>query len=149
MEWYRVGADDAVTRRPRLPRRLRAGFTLIEVMLALSILGGSLLGMAAFVRNFTKATTDTTVRTLANDLVNSRIEAVKGWRTYSTLVATYHNTTETWASTTVYTGFTRRTYAVRTGSLASTTSDYVTVTVTVTGRGLTSTAKTTTIIAAF
>jgi prepilin-type N-terminal cleavage/methylation domain-containing protein len=131
----------------RAPRRRRVGFTLIEVMLALSILAGSLLGMAMFVRNFTKATTDTTVRTLANDLVNSRIEAAKSWRVYATLVATYNNTTETWASTNMYTGFTRKTYAVRTGP--STTADYVTVTVTVTGRGLTSTAKTTTIIAAF
>jgi prepilin-type N-terminal cleavage/methylation domain-containing protein len=131
----------------RLPRRLRAGFTLIEVILALSILGGSLLGMAVFVRNFTKATTDTTVRTLANDLVNARIEAVKAWRVYSTLVATYHNTSETWAATNIYTGFTRRTYAVRTGPNA--TADYITVTVTVTGRGLSTTAKTTTIIAAF
>lgn len=147
MEWYGVGADDAVTRRRHLPRRLRAGFTLIEVIIALSILGGSLLGMAAFVRNFTKATTDTTVRTLANDLVNARVEAVKGWRVYTTLVATFHGTTETYASTSPYTGFTRRTYAVRTGP--TTTADYITVTVTVTGRGLSTTAKTTTVIASF
>ncbi|MCX5760739.1 MAG: prepilin-type N-terminal cleavage/methylation domain-containing protein [Gemmatimonadetes bacterium] len=136
-------------RRPLMSasRRRRAGFTLIEIILALSILAGSLLGMAMFVRNFTKATTDTTVRTLANDLVNARVEAVKGWRVYSTMVATFNATTETWATTSMYTGFTRRTYAVRTGPTA--TADYVTVTVTVTGRGLTSTAKTTTIIAAF
>ncbi len=136
-----------MTRRLRLPRRVRAGFTLIEVIIALSILGGSLLGMAAFVRNFTKATTDTTVRTLANDLVNARVEAVKAWRVYSTLVATFHNVAETYATTSPYTGFTRRTFAVRTGPTA--TADYITVTVTVTGRGLTSTAKTTTVIAAF
>ncbi len=136
-------------RRPLMTaaRRRRAGFTLVEIILALSILAGSLLGMAMFVRNFTKSTTDTTVRTLANDLVNSRVEAVKGWRVYSTMVATFNATTETWATTNMYTGFTRRTYAVRTGPSA--TADYVTVTVTVTGRGLTSTAKTTTIIAAF
>ena len=136
-------------RRPLMSasRRRRAGFTLIEIILALSILAGSLLGMAMFVRNFTKATTDTTVRTLANDLVNSRVEAVKGWRVYSTMVATFNATTETWSTTSMYTGFTRRTYAVRTGPTA--TADYITVTVTVTGRGLTSTAKTTTIIAAF
>jgi prepilin-type N-terminal cleavage/methylation domain-containing protein len=136
-----------MTRPRRTRRRWRPGFTLIEIILALSILGGSLLGMAVFVRNFTKSTTDTTVRTLANDLVNARIEAVKSWRVYSTLVSTYHNTAETFASPSPYVGFTRRTYAVRTGP--STTADYIAVTVTVTGRGLTTTAKTTTIIASF
>ena len=137
-----------MTRRLRLPRRVRAGFTLIEVIIALSILGGSLLGMAAFVRNFTKATTDTTVRTLANDLVNARVEQVKGWRVYSTLVATFHNITETYTAV-PYRGFTRRTYAVRTGSLASTTTDYITITVVVSDSSSASRAKTTTIIAAF
>ncbi len=141
----------ATDRRPAvrrtLRRRLRAGFTLIEVILAITILGGSLLGMSMFVRNFTKTTTDTTVRTLANDLVNARIETIKGWRVYSTLVATYNGVSETWPTTSPYTGFTRRTVALRTGPTA--TADYITVTVTVTGRGLSSTAKTTTIIAAF
>jgi len=131
----------------RRPRRLRAAFTLVEIVLALSILGGALLGMAVFARNFSKSTTDTTVRTLANDLVNARVEQVKGWRVYSTLVSTFHNTTETWPTTSIYTGFTRRTYAVRTNTAGA--ADYVTVTVTVAGRGLSSTAKTTTIIAAF
>jgi len=136
-----------MTRLSRAPRRRRRAFTLVEIILALSILGGSLLGMAVFVRNFTKTTTDTTVRTLANDLVNARIEEVKGWRVYSTLVATFHNTATTYASPSPYVGFTRRTYAVRTGP--SGTADHITVTVTVTGRGLTSTAQTTTIIARF
>lgn len=136
-----------MTKRPAFPRHRRAAFTLVEIILALSILGGSLLGMAMFVRNFTTSTTDTTVRTLANDLVNARVEQVKGWRVYSTLVSTFHSSSETWPTTSVYTGFTRRTYVVRTGP--TTTADHVTVTVTVTGRGLTSTAKTTTVIAAF
>ena len=131
----------------RHSRSRRAGFTLIEIILALSIMAGSLLGMAVFVRNFTKATTDTTVRTLANDLVNARIEQVKGWRVYSTLVSTFNATTETWPNTNTYTGFTRNTYAVRTNTANA--ADYITVTVTVTGRGLSTTAKTTTIIAAF
>jgi prepilin-type N-terminal cleavage/methylation domain-containing protein len=131
----------------RHPRRRRAGFTLIEIIIALSILAGSLLSMAMFVRNFSRSTTDTTVRTLANDLVNARIEQVKGWRVYSTIVATFDATSETWPSTNIYTGFTRKTYAVRT--ITANAADYVTVTVAVAGRGLSTTAKTTTIIAAF
>lgn len=130
------------------PRRGRArGFTLMEVIMALSIMAGSLLAMAMYVRTLTKTTTDTTVRTMANDLVNQRIETIKGWRVYTTLVSTYNGTSETWASPNPYVGFTRTTAAVRTGPNA--TADYVTVTVTVSGRGLSSPAKTTTIIAAF
>lgn len=136
-----------MTAHPQSRSRSRRGFTLMEVIMALSILGGSLLAMAMYVRTLTKSTTDTTVRTMANDLVNQRIETIKGWRVYSTLVSTYNGTTETWASPSPYVGFTRRTYAVQTGP--SGTADYITVTVTVTGRGLQSTAKTTTIIAAF
>jgi len=134
----------------RGPRRLRSGFTLIEVIIALAILGGSLLGMAAFVRNFTKATTDTTVRTLANDIVNARIEVVKGWRNYNTIVSTFGGTSsgaDTSWTTSIYNGFRRRTYAVRDSVPGA--RDFVTVTVTVTGRGLTATAKTTTVIAQF
>jgi prepilin-type N-terminal cleavage/methylation domain-containing protein len=127
-------------------RRVRAGFTLVEVIIALSILAGSLLGSAVFVRNFSKATTDTTVRTLANDLVNARVEQVKQWRVYSTLVSTFNATTETWPTTNQYTGFTRRTVLLRTNTA---TADHITVTVTVTGRGLSASATTSTIIAAF
>jgi prepilin-type N-terminal cleavage/methylation domain-containing protein len=131
----------------RHPNRQREGFTLIEVVLAVSIMAGALLGMAVFVRNFTRTTTDTTVRTLANDLVNARIEQIKGWRVYSTLATTYGGTTETWASPNPYVGFTRKTYAVRTNTANA--ADYTTITVTVTGRNLSTTAKTTTVIAAF
>ncbi|MBX9929478.1 MAG: prepilin-type N-terminal cleavage/methylation domain-containing protein [Gemmatimonadaceae bacterium] len=128
-------------------RRRRTGFTLVEVVLALAILGGSLLGLARFTREFTRASSDASRRTLANDLATARIEEIKGWRIYGTIVATYHNITETYGTASAYNGLVRQTWAVRTGPNA--THDYITITVEVRGRGITTAIRTTTIIANF
>lgn len=132
----------------RLRRRAaRRGFTLIETIVAISILTGALLGMAVFVKNFTRSTTNSSNRVLANDLVNARIEEIKGWRVYSTLVTTFNATTTTYGTGSIYRGFTRRTFVTRTNT--ANVHDYVTVTVRVTGRSLPATVSSTTIIARF
>lgn len=125
----------------------RAGFTLIEVLVAITILAGTVLGMTEFTRGFTRASADASVIARASDAATQQLETVKAWRTYSTLVATYHNADLTFSAAGPYRGLRRRTYAVRTGPTA--TTDHVTVTVEVTGGGLPAPVKRTTIIAAF
>lgn len=125
----------------------RRGFSLVEIIVALTIMTGSLLGFAMIAQRFTHSNTDVAARTLASDLATTRIEQIKGVRSYGTLVATFNNQVETWTGTNAYTGFTRTTYVTRTGPNA--TNDYVTVTVTVAGRGLTPAVRRTTSIAAF
>ena len=134
----------------------RAGMTLIEVILAVVILSGAMLGLANFGRKFQHQTTDSSNQTLASDLATQRVEDIKGFRVYATLVATYNGVVETSFPTDPvgYAGFTRTTAAVRTQNAtgaapSSPGNDYITVTVTVTGRGLPAAMKKSTIIAVF
>jgi prepilin-type N-terminal cleavage/methylation domain-containing protein len=133
----------------RLPVRRgpRRGFSLVEIIVALTILTGSLLGFAMIAQRFTRSNTDVATRTLASDLATSRLEQIKGVRNYTSLVSTYNNQVETWTGTSTYNGFTRTTYATRVGPNVN--DDYVTVTVVVSGRALTPVVRRTTSIAAF
>ena len=126
--------------------KARGGFTLVEVIVALAILAGVLLGLSDYTRRFTQATARAAATTEASDAAAQQLEAVKGWRNYATLVATYHNASETFTSG-PWNGLTRQTFAVRTGPTA--TADFVTITVVVSGRGLATPLRKTTIIAAF
>ncbi len=127
--------------------RTRRGFSLAEVIVALTILTGSLLGFAVIAQKFTRSNTDVLSRTLASEIATSRIEQIKGARNYTALVSTYNNVNESWVSPNPWAGFTRQTLVTRTGPTA--TADYVTVTVLVSGRGLTPAVRRTTSIAAF
>lgn len=125
----------------------RRGFTLVEVLVAFVILSGVLFGMLDFTRQFTRQTTDAAFTARASDLAVQQLETVKAWRTYGTLVSTFHATSITFATGTPYAGLTRQTLAVRTGPTA--TADFVTVTVIVSGNGLPAPLRRSTIIAAF
>lgn len=127
--------------------RARRGFSLVEVIVAMSILTGSLLGFAMIAQKFTRSNTDVLTRTLGSEIATARIEQIKGARAYGTLVTTYNNVTESWSGANAWAGFSRRTVVTRTGP--STTADYVTVTVIVSGRGLNPVIRRTTAIAAF
>lgn len=126
--------------------------TIIEVLFAIVILSGVMLSLSRFGQNFTRATSDSANLTIASDLAAARIEVIKGHATYSTIVSTYHNTTETSAtagaspSMSGYDGFTRVTKAVRT---ISDTTDFVTVTVSVTTSALSSALAKTVYISSF
>ena len=135
-----MGPEQPVTRR-------RAGFSLVEVIVAMTILTGALLGFAYVAQRFTRSNSDVLTRTLASELASARIEQIKGARTYATLVTTYNGTVESWTGTSTWSGFSRRTVVARTGPTA--TTDYVTVTVVVTGRALSPGLRRTTSIAAF
>ena len=147
-----MDSDDPMTHTTtgfRRATQARRGMTLIEVILAIVILSGAMLGLANFGRKFQHATSESSSQTLASDLAAQRLEDIKGYRVYSTLAATYNGTTETYATDSTYKGFTRSTAAVRCSGCPTTTNDYITVTVSVTGNGLTTALKKTTIIAKF
>ena len=129
--------------------RVRRGMTLIEVMIAIVILSGAMIGLAKFGGNFEHITATSADMSLASDLATQQVEQVKAFRVYSTIVSTYNNVTNTYASDPVYKGFTRVTKATRCSGCPSATRDYTTVTVTVSGRSLVSPISKTTIIAVF
>lgn len=132
--------------------RVRRGMTIIEVMFAIVILAGVMLAMSRFGQAFTRAARDSANLAVASDLAAARLEAIRGHTTYTTLVSTYNGTTETPATAganppmTGYTGYTRTTAAVRT---QTDTTDFVTVTVTVSAAVLSRPLKKTAVIAAF
>ena len=129
--------------------RVRRGMTLIEVMIAIVILSGAMIGLAKFGGNFEHITATSADMSLASDLATQQIEQIKAYRVYSTLVATYNNVTNTYATDPVYKGFTRVTKATRCTGCPTASNDYITVTVTVSGRSLVSPIAKTTIIAVF
>jgi prepilin-type N-terminal cleavage/methylation domain-containing protein len=79
---------------PRLEpgRSVRRGNTLIEIMVALTIITTALLGFGAFIGRFMHATSQAEVSSIAMDLAVSRVELIKAWPTYATLEATFNGT---------------------------------------------------------
>ncbi len=130
-------------------RRTRRGMTLIEVMIAIVIMSGAMLGLAKFGGQFEHTTATAGDMSLASDLAVARIEQVKAFRTYTSIVSTYNNVTETYPTDPVYKGFTRLTKATRCALCPTTSNDYITVTATVSGRSLVTPIAKTTIIAVF
>jgi prepilin-type N-terminal cleavage/methylation domain-containing protein len=122
--------------------RKRSGMTLIEVMIALVILTGALLGMGKFITSFSHATSDGALSSVASDLVLDRLETIKGSNSYALLDS--YNATE--LTIPGFTGYKRVTQVTRT---LNATADYKAVTVTVSNPGLNTPVKKSTIIAAF
>ena len=122
--------------------RRRSGMTLIEVMIALVILTGALLGMGKFITSFSHATSDGALSSVASDLVLDRLETIKGSNSYALLDS--YNATE--LAIPGFTGYKRVTQVTRT---LNATTDYKAVTVTVSNPGLNTPVKKSTIIAAF
>ena len=135
----RTNSAPALRRRRWIPRR---AMTLMEVMVAMVILTGALLGMGKFITNFSHSTADGALSSTASDLVLDRIEFVKASTPYANL--TTYIATE--GAIPNYPGFTRQTQVLRTNNA---TTDYTAVTVTVTHPSLSRPVKKTTIIGAF
>ncbi|MBW7933281.1 MAG: prepilin-type N-terminal cleavage/methylation domain-containing protein [Gemmatimonadaceae bacterium] len=120
----------------RVPTR-RSGMTLIEVIIAVMILSGVLIGLSNFTRRFQHLTNNHDALATASELATARLEAVKLHRTYSTLVSTFNGTTETSATSTAnpsmsgFPDYTRTTSAVAVDSAYA--AKYVTVSHTPTG----------------
>lgn len=125
--------------------------TIIEVLFAIVILSGVMLSLSNFGNGFARASRNAAYLTIASDLATGRLEAARAHVTYSTLVSTFHNTTETSATATAnpsmagYTGYTRTTLAVAT---VTDSTEYVTVTVTVTSPDLSTPVSKTVVIGA-
>jgi prepilin-type N-terminal cleavage/methylation domain-containing protein len=114
------------TPRTHARGRTRAGMTLVEVIVSLSILAGTLLGMGAFTIKFAHTVRLDSMKSVAVELAADRIETVKGANKYSTLKATYE-TTE--SSISGYPGFSRQTYVTHVGGGDADLVDYMIVTV--------------------
>jgi len=134
----------------RMQTRKR-GFSLVEIMVALTILMIIILGLANTTISFLHETTIDTVRVRAQSFADMRIAEVRGYPTYDNLTATF-NSTDTPES-----GFTRQTQVVRDKSATSTCNnpagcpknDVTRVTVTVTNAGLAAPVARTLAISAF
>jgi prepilin-type N-terminal cleavage/methylation domain-containing protein len=132
-------------------RTKKRGFSLVEIMVALTILMIIILGLANTTISFLHETTIDTVRVRAQSFADMRIAEVRGYPTYDNLVATFNNTDTPEA------GFTRQTQVVRDKSATSTCNnpsgcpknDVTRVTVTVTNAGLASPVARTLAISSF
>lgn len=121
----------------------RRGMTLIEVMIALSIVTSAMLGLGAFLPNFMHTSAQGTLLSAASDLAVDRIETIKSWPTYSSLETTYNATENSFANCR---GCTRTTLIVHT---TSATTDYKVATVTVAGPNIVTPVTKTTAIALY
>src|SRR5258705_5678867 len=63
----------------------REGLTLVEVIVALSILGGVLLALGMFSARLSQATSSSRIRITAAQLAADRLETVKGAARYSAI----------------------------------------------------------------
>ncbi len=133
------------------PLRPRSGMTIIEVLFAIIILSGVMLSLARFGQSFTRAARNAANLAIASDLATSRLEVVRGHPVYGTIVSTFGGASETSSgsanpSMTGFDGYTRITSAART---QTDSTDFVTVTVTVTADVLSSPIAKTLVLAAF
>ena len=118
--------------------------SMIEVVVAVVILGGALLAMGAFVTNFTRATRTTNARTLGGQLVAQRMEQIKTWNNYYTLISTYAAT-----ESAILPGYNRQTIMKQIGGVAPQKQDHILVTVIVYGKAIPDTIKNTIAIPRF
>jgi prepilin-type N-terminal cleavage/methylation domain-containing protein len=127
--------------------RSRAGLTLIEVIVALSILGGVLLGLGLFSTRLSQSTSTAKIRVEAAQLAAEQLEAAKSQQRYSQ-VDSFYIASE--ASIAGHPGFTRQTWVQRIGGAVTDTIDYKIVTTQVGHTQLAgATVRKTTVIAPF
>jgi prepilin-type N-terminal cleavage/methylation domain-containing protein len=132
-------------------RTKRRGFSLVEIMVALTILMIIILGLANTTISFLHETSIDTVRVRAQSFADMRIAEVRGFPTYSNLTTTFSS------SDVPEPGFNRQTVVVRDKSATSTCNnpagcpknDVTRVTVTVTNAGLSAPISRTITVAAF
>lgn len=125
------------------PSGSRGGMTLAEIIVALTILCGAMLGLGVFGVRFTHNVTEVRQRSTALDLATDRLEEVK--------VAANYVAVDTYAGTETapngQSGFSRRTIVTRVGGSAKDVVDYKIVTVEITAPAITVPVRKTTIIA--
>lgn len=134
--------------KPRSVERARgrAGMTLVEVLIAVVILGGAVLSMGGYMTQFQRAVSESNARAVGSQLAADRLELVKGWTNYLTLKATYEGTEAVLPG---FPGYSRRTVITHVGGGARDLVDYYMVTVIVTSPRLSTPVKHSTAIARF
>ena len=105
----------------------RDGFTLVEVMIAIIILGTIVLTMATSASRYLSVATKQRQRVQASAAAEGQIALVRVSPTYDSLTVRFDSTKSNMPAP----GYTRVTSVVRTG--AGTTGDLTKVTVTITG----------------
>jgi len=124
----------------------RKGMTLIEVMMAITILAIATLSIAGFMGKFARIVAVSDVKNTANELASQRLEEIKNAPRYSAIDTLYPGTL---VLASPYASYTRQTLVTHTGGGNSDLYDYKTVTVLVSNSRLPVPIKRTTIIAAF
>ena len=122
------------------------GMSLIEVLVAMILLAGVLLGMARFSATLAHTAGSARVLATATQLVSDRIGVVKGAPRYSAIESLYVLTEN---PITGFTGYKRQTRVLRVGGKAADSIDYKIVTVEVSNAALTKPVRKSTIIAPF
>lgn len=128
---------------PRL--RPRAGFTLVEVVVASVILTAALLAMAGFTVRYQQTDSNARIVAKAQQLANQRLEQVRTATPYAAIDSMV--TTE--SSITGAPGFSRATLVTRVGGTPTDTVDYKIVTVRVTPPGNRAAVSKTSFVGAF
>ncbi len=116
-------------RTDRRGARSRVGSSLVEVVLALTILAGVILSAGRYFTTMARSVSDDRIRAQALFLVGERFEEVKTSPAYDKIEALYLGT-ET--SLQGYPGFSRNTEVRHIGGTPADTMDYKVITVTVT-----------------
>jgi prepilin-type N-terminal cleavage/methylation domain-containing protein len=124
----------------------RKGMTLVEVIMAITILAVATLSIAGFMGKFAKIVAVSDVKNTANELASQRLEEIKNAPRYSAIDTLYPGTVSMVAP---YVGYKRQTLVTHTGGGNSDLYDYKTVTVLVSNPRLPAPIKRTTMIAAF
>jgi prepilin-type N-terminal cleavage/methylation domain-containing protein len=122
----------------------RRGFTLIEVIIAMTILVVIVLAMSSAAGQFVRLTSQSEAHAVASQLTQERLQLIQMDPNYAGLETTYEGTESTIPGAT---GFARETDITRVGG-GTATMDFKRVTVTVTGPGLTDPVVRTTTVAA-
>lgn len=130
----------------RIRRAARRGMTLVEVMVALTILGIVMLGMGRFTTNFARTVSDAGIRSTASDLVADRLETVKSTGRYDLIESLYQGTESTLPG---HPGYTRQTLVAHIGGAPTDSVDYKVVTVSVSAPRMTTPVKKSTVISSF
>jgi prepilin-type N-terminal cleavage/methylation domain-containing protein len=113
----------------KTPRAARAGFTLIEVVIALVILGLVVLAMSSSAGTLIRAASDDRRDTQAAASADERITKARQWPDYASL-----DTLDRVEANTPQAGWTRTTDVTHVTGSGNT--DYKRITVTVSGNGL-------------
>ncbi len=111
--------------------RSRTGFTLIEVSIAVAMLGIVMLGLLSTTSRMLHTVTDDRSRTLAAKAADEKLALTRQWPVYTTLDSAYAGV----EADTPQPGWTRTTTVARIGGLGQ-PDDYKRITVTVDGPGL-------------